>query len=245
MVGSIDHPLHPLGLVTAHGLVGGDGPVSWQQAGVALAFGCIVLLVIPLYLLTREAFGDGTAWLGCLLVTANPLFGSILANVLSESSFLLCWTWGLWAAIRFLRAAILLAATDDHLRSARLSVSSGRASLAAGDGADAEPLATASRHANRLAAMGSAAVVFLLLGSLALAGPYMVLKGGVGTKPAVARVLGPGSERHPLALEREQPLAPRPNHDANLPCGDRANDQGRPRGRDPRRSSPWPCWGWS
>ena len=28
---SIDHPLHPLGIVLARGLVGGDGPVAWQR----------------------------------------------------------------------------------------------------------------------------------------------------------------------------------------------------------------------
>ena len=103
MFNSIDHPLHPLGIVMARGLVGGDGPVAWQRAAVGLAFGCVVLLVIPLYLLAREIFGDGSAWLGCLLVMANPLLGGIVANVLSESSFLLFWTWGMWAAVRYLR----------------------------------------------------------------------------------------------------------------------------------------------
>src|SRR5262249_22561853 len=58
LVRSIDHPLHPLGLVMARGLVGGEGPVCWQRAAVALAFGCLVLLVIPLYLLAKDAFGD-------------------------------------------------------------------------------------------------------------------------------------------------------------------------------------------
>ena len=53
-----------------------------------------------------------------------------------------------------------------------------------------------------------AAVAFLLLGSLILAGPYMALKGGVGTKPAIARVLGLAPGSHPQALERERPLPP-------------------------------------
>ncbi|MGB0067333.1 MAG: glycosyltransferase family 39 protein, partial [Isosphaeraceae bacterium] len=208
LVGSIDHPLHPLGIVAAHGLVGGEGPVSWQQAAVALAFGCIVLLVIPLYLLTRDAFGDETAWLGCLLVTANPLFSSILANVLSESSFLLFWTWGLWAAIRFLR--------EGRFFWLPLTISFGvLAYLSRPEGlllpmAMVLTLSILPLHrATRINwPRWGAAVAFLLLGSLVLAGPYMALKGGVGTKPAIARVLGlaPGSD--PQALERERPLPP-------------------------------------
>lgn len=208
LVGSIDHPLHPLGIVAAHGLVGGEGPVSWQQAAVALAFGCIVLLVIPLYLLTRDAFGDETAWLGCLLVTANPLFSSILANVLSESSFLLFWTWGLWAAIRFLR--------EGRFFWLPLTISFGvLAYLSRPEGlllpmAMVLTLSILPLHrATRINwPRWGAAVAFLLLGSLVLAGPYMALKGGVGTKPAIARVLGLAPGSHPQALERERPLPP-------------------------------------
>ncbi len=208
LVGSIDHPLHPLGLVAAHGLVGGEGPVSWQQAGIALGFGCIVLLVIPLYLLTREAVGDQTAWLGCLLFATNPLLGMILANVWSESSFLLFWTWGLWSAVRFLRAGrfFWLPMTIGFGVLAYLSRPEGLllplamiATLAV------LPLHRATRiHWPRW----TAAVGFLLLGSLVLAGPFMALKGSVGTRPAVARVLGLAPEAPAQALEREQPLAP-------------------------------------
>ena len=208
LVGAIDHPLHPLGIVAAHELVGGDGPVSWQRAAVALAYGCIVLLVIPLYLLTRDAFGDETAWLGCLLVMANPLFGSILANVLSESSFLFFWTWGLWTAIRFLR--------EGRFFWLPLTISFG-------------VLAYLSRPEGLLLPMAmvltlgilplhrsmrinwprwGAAVAFLVFGSLVLAAPYMALKGSVGTKPAIARVLGMAPDSHPQGLERERPLPP-------------------------------------
>jgi hypothetical protein len=50
-------------------------------------------------------------------------------------------------------------------------------------------------------------MAFLLGGVAVLVGPYVLAKGGLGTKPGVARVLGlaPGSQ--PLALEREKPLA--------------------------------------
>jgi hypothetical protein len=51
-----------------------------------------------------------------------------------------------------------------------------------------------------------AAVAFLVFGSLVLAGPYMALKGSVGTKPAIARVLGLAPMSLPDALERDRPL---------------------------------------
>jgi len=51
-------------------------------------------------------------------------------------------------------------------------------------------------------------IAFLAGGLVLLAGPYMTLKGGVGTKPGIARVLGLAPRSQPLALEREKPLPP-------------------------------------
>ena len=189
-------------------LIGGTGPVSWQQAAVALAFGCIVLLVIPVYLLGREAFGDETAWLGCLLVMANPLIGSIVANVLSESSFLLFWTWGLWAAIRFLR--------EGRFSWLPLTLSFGLLAYLSRPEGLLLPMAMVLtlgilplHRATRINwPRWRAAVALLVLGSILLTGPYMALKGGVGTKPAIARVLGLAPHSHPQGLERERPLPP-------------------------------------
>jgi hypothetical protein len=207
LVGSIDHPMHPLGIVAAHGLVGGEGPVSWQQAAVALALGCIVLLVIPVYLLAFDAFGNESAWLGCLLIIGNPLLGLIAANVLSESSFLLFWTWGLWAAIRFLR--------EGRFSWLPLTIGFGvLAYLSRPEGLllpVAMVLTLGSLPLHRATRINwprwRAAVAFLVLGSVVLAGPYMALKGGVGTKPAIARVLGLAPPSHPQSLEREGPLS--------------------------------------
>jgi hypothetical protein len=207
-VGSIDHPLHPLGLVMAHGLVGGEGPVSWQRAAVALASGCVVLLVIPLYLLTRDTSGDETAWLGCVLFMAHPLIGSIVANVLSESSFLLFWTWGLWTAVRYLREGRFawLPPTIGFGVLAYLSRPEGMLlPLAMVAALVILPLHRSTRiHWPRW----WYAVGFLVIGSLLTAGPYMALKGGLGTKPAIARVLGLAPTSPPDALERERPLPP-------------------------------------
>src|SRR5271157_3394327 len=241
LVGSIDHPLHPLGIVAAHGLVGGEGPVSWQRAAVALAFGCIVLLVIPLYLLTRDAFGAETAWLGCLLVMANPLFNSILANVLSESSFLLFWTWGFWTAIRFLREGRFcwLPLTISFGVLAYLSRPEGLL-LPMAMVLTLGGLASAPRHANQLAAVGG--------------------RGGV---PGV-RLARSGRSLHGLEREhRDQArdragarsgsgLAPpgpgagtasssRPDHARDLPPGDGKDGQSRAWGGFDATRSPGPA----
>ncbi len=84
----IDHPLHPLGIVAAHRVLGGVGPASWQRAALSLCFLCAVLLVVPTYLLALELFGPQAAWLACVLVLLNPIIGYIVVNILSESTFL-------------------------------------------------------------------------------------------------------------------------------------------------------------
>ncbi len=44
------------------------------------------------------------------------------------------------------------------------------------------------------------------LGLAVLVGPFVALRGGVTTKPAIARVLGLAEQAQPLALEREEPM---------------------------------------
>ena len=98
VVRAIDHPVYPLAIVAAHGLVGGDDPVHWQTAAQVASILAGILLVIPFYLVSREVFDGRSAWLACLLSYAVPLTGHVLADALSESIFLLFWTWGLWSA---------------------------------------------------------------------------------------------------------------------------------------------------
>jgi hypothetical protein len=52
------------------------------------------------------------------------------------------------------------------------------------------------------------ALAFLVGGLVFLVGPYVALKGGLGTKPPIARVLGLAPWAQPLALERETTLPP-------------------------------------
>jgi 4-amino-4-deoxy-L-arabinose transferase-like glycosyltransferase len=204
----IDHPLHPLLIASVHHLLGGAGPASWQRAALVLCFASAVLLVIPVYLLARELFGDQTAWLACVLVVVNPIVGYIVVNILSESTFLLWWSFGLWASVRFLREGRFL----------WLPVASGLGALAYLTRPEGMLLPVALCATLLILPLLRvtrinwprwwAALGFLLGGLVLLAGPYIAIKGGLGTKPGIARVLGLAARSQPLALEREKPLQP-------------------------------------
>ncbi len=204
----IDHPLHPLGIAAVHRTLGGAGPVSWQRAALTLCFICAVLMVIPVYLLALELFGETAAPMACVLAIANPIIGYVVVNVLSESTFLLWWSFGLWGSVRFLREArlIWLAPAIGFGVLAYLTRPEGMLLPAA---LTATLLILPLLRATRINQPRWWRVTAVLVGGLMLlAGPYMTLKGGVATKPGIARVLGLAPRSQPLALEREKPLPP-------------------------------------
>jgi 4-amino-4-deoxy-L-arabinose transferase-like glycosyltransferase len=206
LVGGMDHPLHPLGIVAMHRLIGGEGPEWWERSAVALGYAAVVLLVIPVYLAGRDLFGDRAAWLGCVLFIVNPVVGSIVVNVLSESTFLLFWTWGLWASVRFLR--------DGRFVWLPLALGFGvLAYLGRPEGLLLPASVVATLVLLPLHPVTRInwprwwrAIAFLAVGSLVLAGPYMAAKGKIATRPGLARVLGLEAHSPPVALEREVPL---------------------------------------
>jgi hypothetical protein len=215
---AVDHPIYPLEIVAVHRLTRGnrdgdsdrdsDSPESWQAAAQWASVAAGILLVVPLYLVARELFGDASAWLGCLLCYLVPLTGHVFADALSESTFLFFWTWGLWTALRFLREgkfawlpptialAVLayLTRPEGLLLPAALVATLGLLPLC-------RPLRIS--RARWWAAMG-----LLVIGPLSLVGPYVAIKGGLGTKPSVARLLGTAPKSPPLAVERQHPLDP-------------------------------------
>jgi hypothetical protein len=204
----VDHPLHPLLIAATHHLTGGADPASWQRAALVLSFSCVILLVIPIYLLSLELFGEHSAWLACLLVTINPIVGDIVVNVLSESTFLLWWTFGLWCTIKFFREGKFywLPPVIGLSALAYLTRPEGMLLPVA--------LATTLLISPLLAATRISwprwwrAVAFMIGGLLVVVGPYMAIKGGVGTKPGIARVLGLAPQAEPLGLERGKPIPP-------------------------------------
>ncbi len=205
---AVDHPVYPLEIALAHRLIGGEGPESWQAAAQAAAIAAGILLVVPLYLVARELFGDASAWLACALTFVVPLTGHVFADALSESTFLLFWTWGYWTALRFLRAgrfvwlpptiglAVLayLSRPEGLLLPLALAATLGILPVCRGLGL------------NRL--RWWAALGVLVIGPACLIGPYIAVKGGIGTKPSIARLLGTAPKSLPQAVERQTPLDP-------------------------------------
>jgi hypothetical protein len=207
---AIDHPMHPLAVAAVHLVLGGgDGPFAWQAAAQAAAVLALVLAAAPLYLLALELFDDDTAALiGVALILGGPVVVGAAVNVLSETTFLLFWAWGLWAAVRFLREG----------RFVWLMPAVGFGALAYLTRPEGVLLHLAlvgtllvlpfHRGVQILWPRWWAAVGVLVLGPAVLVGPYVAVKGGIGTRPAVARLIGTEPEAPPEALERDRPLEP-------------------------------------
>ena len=205
---AVDHPLYPLAIVAVHRELGGERPEDWQRAAQGAAALAGVLLVVPLYLVALELFGPRPAWLGVALTYAVPLTGHVLADALSESTFLLFWTWGLWCALRFLDRGTFgwLPPTIACAALAYLSRPEGLLlPLALVATLAAMPLLRSTRlNWPRW----WAAVALLVIGPACLVGPYVAAKGGLGTKPAIQRLLGTAPRSAPDAVERARPLDP-------------------------------------
>ncbi len=205
---AVDHPVYPVSIAVAHRLIGGEGPMAWQAAAQGASATAGVLLIAPLFLVASELFGPGAAVLACFLTFLVPLTGHVFADTLSESTFLLFWTWGLWGAPRFLRQGrplwLLLVITGAGL--AYLTRPEGLllpAALVAALGLI--PLIRPLRMERRRWWL---AIGLLLIGPTCLVGPYIAIKGGIGTKPSIARLLGTAPRSPAQAVERQRPLEP-------------------------------------
>jgi 4-amino-4-deoxy-L-arabinose transferase-like glycosyltransferase len=208
LIRSTDHPGFPMVIAAVHAILGGESPADWQQAAQGAAVLSGVLLVIPLYLLAIELFGARLAWLCVLLIYLAPIPDRVMADAMSESTFLLFWTWGLLGAIRFLRegrfrwlpvmAGFGILAYLTRPEGLLLPASMVAALLLM-------PLFRATRLSTR---RWTAAVGFLVLAPLCLVGPYVAAKGGLGTKPALARVLGTAPRAASDSVDRARPLDP-------------------------------------
>jgi hypothetical protein len=206
---SVDHPAYPVAIAVVHRTTGApDTPDAWQKAAQGASVVMGTLWVVPLYLVALELFGGASAWFAVVLALAVPMTGHVLADVLSEGTFLLFWTWGLYTALRFLRAGSFawLPPTIGFAALAYLARPEGLllpmalvACLAA------MPVLRSTRM---LWPRWWAAVGFLVIGPAILVGPYVAMKGGLGTKPAVARLLGTAPKSAPTAVERQRPLDP-------------------------------------
>jgi Dolichyl-phosphate-mannose-protein mannosyltransferase len=206
LVHAVDHPIYPMAIAAVHRLLGGNDPNDWQTAAQVAAAISGVLLVIPIYLSSLEVFGPSSAWLACFLIYLLPFNGHMLADTLSESTFLLFWTWGLWSTLRFLRAGgpfwvplsiafsvlAYLTRPEGLILPVALLATIVLLSLFCSDEIP---------RAKRWWAIG-----VLVMGPILMAGPFMMMKGGISTKPSILRILGLGRAAPAMAVERERPL---------------------------------------
>src|SRR5262249_31315828 len=134
--------------------------------------------------------------------------GHVFADALSESTFLLFWTWGLWTALRFLRAGkfgwlpptIVLSVLAYLTRPEGLLLP---LALIATLGVLPMGRSLALSRPRWWAALG-----VLVIAPGCLIGPYVAVKGGLGTKPSIARLIGSAPKSLPQAVERQHPLDP-------------------------------------
>jgi hypothetical protein len=203
---SVDHPVFPLAIVGAHRMLGGHDPRDWQLAAQVAAAIAGVLAVIPIYLVAIELIGAPNAWLACLLIYLVPINSHVMADAMSESSYLLFWCFGLWATLKFVRSTriswlsvIIVFSVLAYLTRpeglvvpisllASLILLSFRPSL--------EFPKWSSRRA----------IALLVLGPLVIAGPFVILKGELTTKPSLNRILSLAPRAPGMAVERERPL---------------------------------------
>ncbi len=203
---AVDHPVYPLAIAAVHRVTGGNDPHAWQVAAQLASSLAGVILVLPLYLVNRELFGERAAVAGCLLFYAVPLTGHVFADTLSESTFLLFWLTGLWAALRFIKSGRVAWIP-------LVLVGSALAYLTRPEGlllpaAVVTTLVLSPRWV--LGGLGKRGVIIvglLVIGAAVLVGPYVLMKGGLGTKPSVARLLGTAPRSAAHAVERQKPLA--------------------------------------
>lgn len=205
---AVDHPVYPMAIAMIHGLSGADqGPVAWQSAAQWASAIAGLLLVVPFYLTARELFGDSAAFPASLLFLTVPVTGHVFADALSESTFLLFWCWGLWGSLRFLKTGgppwLVLAV-----------LASGMAFLTRPEGLllPAALVLTLLLHCRwvlrGLGPRGLLIGLVIAAGVLVTVGPYVALKGGLSSKPSIARLLGKAPRSDALAVERLRPLEP-------------------------------------
>lgn len=203
---AVDHPVYPVAITLAHRVIGGDRPDDWQSAAQFVSVLSGILLVIPLYLVASEIFGGRVAWLSVLLCFLSPVVVNVLSDALSEGLFLVFWTWGLWTSLRFLRegrfgwlpATLSMAVAAYMTRPEGLLLPTAMAlSLLS------MPLL---RSGNLNWPRWWAAVGAMVIGPALLLSPFLVYKGGLGTKPAIARILGTAPRSGAEAVERNRPL---------------------------------------
>src|SRR5207245_705749 len=100
---SLQHPGYPAVLLAVSWPVryflGGTNYASMQLSAQLASALAGVLLVIPMYYLGRELFGQRAAFWGTALFQCLPVSARVMADALSEATFLLFSATALWLAV--------------------------------------------------------------------------------------------------------------------------------------------------
>ncbi len=206
LVHSVDQPIYPTAIVAVHRLMGGDRPRDWQVAAQIAAVIAGVLVVVPLYLIALELFGASRAWISCLFIYLVPFNGHVLADALSESTFLLFWSIGVWSSLRLLRTARLIWLVPIIAASALAYLTRPEGLVILVSLVGTLLVFPCWRSLEFPAVQTRWALGLLIGGGLVAAGPFMMLKGGISSKPSMNRLLGSAGKADAMAVERERPL---------------------------------------
>jgi Dolichyl-phosphate-mannose-protein mannosyltransferase len=203
---SVDHPIYPAAIVVVHRVIGGERPGDWQRAAQLAALAAGVILVLPLYLIALELFGASGAWIACAFIYLVPFNGHVLADALSESTFLLFWSVAVWSSLKLLRTARLVWLAPIVIGSALAYLTRPEGLVVLVSLVGTLFVLQFWRSLEFPVSQTRWAFGLLIVGGLVAAGPFMVLKGAISSKPSVSRLLGSAARADGMAVERERPL---------------------------------------
>ncbi len=206
LIHSVDHPIYPAAIVIVHRLIGGDQPRDWQMAAQIAAMVSGILVMLPLYLIALELFGASRAWISCLLIYLIPFNGHVLADALSESTFLLFWSIGVWSSLKLLRTARLAWLVPIVASSALAYLTRPEGLVILVSLLGALVVLPFWRSPDFPLKKTGWALGLLVGAGVVAAGPFMILKGGISSKPSMSRLLGSAGKADAMAVERERPL---------------------------------------
>lgn len=219
---NLQHPGYPLVLLAVswpvRQLLGGTDCVSMQLSAQLTSALAGVLLIIPMYYLGRELFGRRASFWGTALFQCLPVSSRVMADALSEATFLLFTTTALLFAVRGVRSHAVW-------RFALCGLFSGLAYLARPEGAlivvatglviVAFQFTPAWRQSWPRAVVCVAA---LLVTATAIGSPYVLVTGRMTNKPTPRRLwesvglempeLGRAAEQERLRTRQDRPGRP-------------------------------------
>jgi hypothetical protein len=200
---NLQHPGYPAVLLAVswpvRQLCGGTNAASMQLSAQLASALAGVLLILPMYSLGREIFGHRVAFWGTALFQCLPVSARVMADGLSEATFLLFLTASLWLAVRGMRGRSVAAF-------AGCGLFSGLAYLTRPEGALMVPAAALVLVAVQFISAwrrpwprALACLAALLLTATAVASPYVLVNGRLTNKPTPRKLWQPDGDDAPVA----------------------------------------------